>query len=291
MAPTGHCRPSALRWPPTRAPRWRRPRSCSSPSRAAPPPRWRSLIARHAPADAIVVSLQNGVGNVDALRARLGSPAAHRGRHGALQRRADPHGRRPPALPSRHQRHDADRAGVPGLREALDVPGAAVAEHADMTGVLWGKLLLNLNNALNALSGLPLAKRACRSALARAARRADRGGAGRAEGGRHPSRRASKACRRAPSRSSCACPMGCSAWWRGACWPSTRKRAPPCGRTCGCGRTDRDRPPAGRNPGAGRQGRRGGAPHRAHRRASSRARKAPAPARPAWGPAQVASVS
>ena len=48
-------------------------------------------------------------------------------------------------------------AGVPGLHEVLDVPGAAVAEHADMTGVLWGKLLLNLNNALNALSGLPLA--------------------------------------------------------------------------------------------------------------------------------------
>ena len=48
-------------------------------------------------------------------------------------------------------------AGAPGLREALDVPGAAVAEHADMAGVLWGKLLLNLNNALNALSDLPLA--------------------------------------------------------------------------------------------------------------------------------------
>ena len=47
--------------------------------------------------------------------------------------------------------------GVPGLRDALDVPGAAVAEHADMTGVLWGKLILNLNNALNALAGVPLA--------------------------------------------------------------------------------------------------------------------------------------
>jgi 2-dehydropantoate 2-reductase len=46
--------------------------------------------------------------------------------------------------------------GVPGLRNALDVAGAAVAEHADMTGVLWGKLILNLNNALNALAGVPL---------------------------------------------------------------------------------------------------------------------------------------
>ncbi len=46
---------------------------------------------------------------------------------------------------------------MPGLRHALDVPGIAVAERADMTGVLWGKLILNLNNALNALSDLPLA--------------------------------------------------------------------------------------------------------------------------------------
>src|SRR5262249_32678704 len=42
-------------------------------------------------------------------------------------------------------------------RDVLDVAGAPVAEHADMPAVLWGKLLLNLNNALNALSDLPLA--------------------------------------------------------------------------------------------------------------------------------------
>lgn len=40
----------------------------------------------------------------------------------------------------------------------LDVRGLSVAEHADIRRVLWGKLLLNLNNALNALSGLPLAQ-------------------------------------------------------------------------------------------------------------------------------------
>src|SRR5690606_6056840 len=48
-------------------------------------------------------------------------------------------------------------AGVAGLPEALNVKGLAVAESAGMTGVLWGKLLLNLNNALNALAGVPLA--------------------------------------------------------------------------------------------------------------------------------------
>jgi 2-dehydropantoate 2-reductase len=39
----------------------------------------------------------------------------------------------------------------------LGMPGAVVAEHPDMTGVQWGKLILNLNNALNALAGIPLA--------------------------------------------------------------------------------------------------------------------------------------
>ena len=47
---------------------------------------------------------------------------------------------------------------MPGLVEFLDVPGCPFAESADIEGVLWGKLLLNLNNALNALSGLPLAR-------------------------------------------------------------------------------------------------------------------------------------
>jgi 2-dehydropantoate 2-reductase len=117
-----------------------------------------SLIARHAPADAIVVSLQNGVDNVAALRAHLGpeqQAVAGMVPFNVVQSREE--GGRP-----RFHRATSGTlliaAGVPGLREALDVPGAAVAEHADMTGVLWGKLLLNLNNALNALSDLPLAK-------------------------------------------------------------------------------------------------------------------------------------
>jgi len=48
-------------------------------------------------------------------------------------------------------------AGISGLAERLDVEGLEVETHADMTAVLWGKLLMNLNNALAALSGLPLA--------------------------------------------------------------------------------------------------------------------------------------
>ena len=165
------------------------------------------LIARHAPAEAIVVSLQNGVGNVDVLRAHLrrprSAPLPGMVPFNVVQSRAD--GDRP-----RFHRATSGTmliaAGVAGLREALDVPGAAVAEHADMTGVLWGKLLLNLNNALNALSDLPLARELADRRWRLPARRADRGGAGGPEGRRHPSRpHRRRAAARDPIRS-CACP-------------------------------------------------------------------------------------
>jgi 2-dehydropantoate 2-reductase len=115
------------------------------------------LIVEHAMSGATVVSLQNGVGNVDVLLARLGGMA-----------RVVP-GMVPFNVVQTHGRRQAPRfhratsgtvqigAGVAGLREALVVKGVAVAESGDMAGVLWGKLLLNLNNALNALAGIPLA--------------------------------------------------------------------------------------------------------------------------------------
>ena len=49
-------------------------------------------------------------------------------------------------------------AGVPGLVDILNVAGLPAAVSADMNAVLWGKLVLNLGNAINALSGLPLAE-------------------------------------------------------------------------------------------------------------------------------------
>jgi 2-dehydropantoate 2-reductase len=115
------------------------------------------LIAEHAVSGVTVVSLQNGVGNVDVLLARLGAMA-----------RVVP-GMVPFNVVQTHAAGEPPRfhratsgtvqigAGAAGLREALDVAGVAVAESRDMTGVLWGKLLLNLNNALNALAGIPLA--------------------------------------------------------------------------------------------------------------------------------------
>jgi 2-dehydropantoate 2-reductase len=115
------------------------------------------LVARYAPADAILVSLQNGVGNVDALLAHLGlarTIVAGMVPFNVVQSRRAGH------APHFHRATSGTMLiapGVTGLRDALDVLGAAVVEHPDMTEVLWGKLILNLNNALNALAGIPLA--------------------------------------------------------------------------------------------------------------------------------------
>jgi 2-dehydropantoate 2-reductase len=108
-------------------------------------------IAQHAPADAVVVSLQNGVGNVAALRARLpgrrvlagmvpfnvvsqGEGRFHRATSGDI-------------VIERDEAGTADRLSVPGLK---------MRATGNIDGVQWGKLLVNLNNALNALGGVPL---------------------------------------------------------------------------------------------------------------------------------------
>lgn len=110
-----------------------------------------ALIGSHAPPEAVIVSLQNGVENADRIAAVLGSGRVvvpgmvpfnvvqspvrfHRGTEGAMTVR------------SGH-----------GLAATLGVEGLPAREVEDMAQVLWGKLLLNLNNALNALSGRPLA--------------------------------------------------------------------------------------------------------------------------------------
>ncbi|WGR94362.1 2-dehydropantoate 2-reductase [Bradyrhizobium sp. ISRA435] len=109
------------------------------------------LIARHAPPDAVAVSLQNGVGNVPLLRERLpgrgvlggmvpfnvvalGDGRFHRSTSGDIVIARD----------------DADTAA------RLSVPGLAIRATSDIDGVQWGKLIVNLNNALNALSNIPL---------------------------------------------------------------------------------------------------------------------------------------
>ena len=111
-------------------------------------------IARHAKPGASIVSFQNGIGNkgilADALGDRfriaqgmvpynvihLGEGRFHKGVAGRLMAEEMPQMR---ALAQQ----------VAASREPLLLSG-------DMSGVLWGKLLINLNNAVNALSGLTL---------------------------------------------------------------------------------------------------------------------------------------
>lgn len=103
--------------------------------------------------DAVVLSLQNGIGNARLLQAALprwsvlagmvpfnvarrSTGAFHQGSEGQLHTQAAP-------------------ALAPFLA-SFAAAGLPLTGHDDMEPVLWGKLLLNLNNAINALAGLPL---------------------------------------------------------------------------------------------------------------------------------------
>lgn len=109
------------------------------------------VIARHAPPDVVVVSLQNGVGNAAVLRDRLpgrrvlggmvpfnvvalGGGRFHRSTSGDIVVEQD----------------DA------GTAEKLSVPGLKMRATDNIDGVQWGKLIVNLNNALVALGDMPL---------------------------------------------------------------------------------------------------------------------------------------
>src|SRR4051812_3573153 len=109
------------------------------------------LIAQHAPPDAVIVSLQNGVGNVAVLRERL---AGRRVLAGMV-----PFNVIAPGAGRFHRATSGDivieRDGA-GTAAQLSVPHLKVRPTDNIIGVQWGKLLVNLNNALNALSGLPL---------------------------------------------------------------------------------------------------------------------------------------
>jgi 2-dehydropantoate 2-reductase len=109
------------------------------------------LIARHAPSDAVIVSLQNGVGNVSVLRERL---AGRRVLAGMVPFNVIAAGQgRFHRATSGDIVIEQDEAGTAAQ---LSVPALTMRATDNIVGVQWGKLLLNLNNALNALSGLPL---------------------------------------------------------------------------------------------------------------------------------------
>lgn len=110
-----------------------------------------TLIDAHAPRRAQVVSLQNGVSNGAALHALL---AGRDVRAGMVPFNVVPMGQG-----CYHRAVEGDiviEAGPYDLAQALTVPGLVCSESREIENVQWGKFLLNLNNALNALSGLPL---------------------------------------------------------------------------------------------------------------------------------------
>ena len=115
------------------------------------------VIASHAPADAVIVSLQNGVSNVPVLRARL---PGHRVLGGMVPFNVVAHGKgRFHRATSGDIIIERDHAGTAAQ---LSVPGLKVRSTMDIAGVQWGKLLVNLNNALNALGDLPLRQQLAR---------------------------------------------------------------------------------------------------------------------------------
>lgn len=113
-------------------------------------------IARNAKDGAAVVSLQNGIGNIraleDALGARfpivwamvpfnvvlLGEGRVHKGVAGRLVAE--------------------ECAAIRPLAEAVAGSREPLRLARNMAAVAWGKLVINLNNAVNALSGLTLAE-------------------------------------------------------------------------------------------------------------------------------------
>ncbi|WP_407193671.1 2-dehydropantoate 2-reductase [Bradyrhizobium sp. STM 3566] len=111
-------------------------------------------IAQHAPQDAVVVSLQNGIGNVAVLREQLGDHF-RRVLAGMVPFNVVAMGEGRFHRSSSGDIHvGEDEANTAG---ALSVPGLKVRARGDITGVQWGKLIINLNNALSALSDMPLA--------------------------------------------------------------------------------------------------------------------------------------
>jgi 2-dehydropantoate 2-reductase len=110
-------------------------------------------IAVHGRQDATVISLQNGTANAAALARALPGRDV---RGGMVPFNVVPLGEG-----GLHRATSGDiviGAGPGGMARLLTVPGLAVTESADIEGILWGKFLINLNNAINALSGLPLAE-------------------------------------------------------------------------------------------------------------------------------------
>lgn len=109
------------------------------------------VINRYAPSRAKVISLQNGLSNAQDLSRAL---PAYDVRAGMVPFNVVPMGQG-----GFHRATSGDiviGAGSGDLGQLLNVPYLTTTESRDIEGIQWGKFLINLNNALNALSGLTL---------------------------------------------------------------------------------------------------------------------------------------
>ncbi len=112
-----------------------------------------ALLGLHLPAGTPVLSLQNGIGNPAAAAAAAPALRVIPGMVGFNVVRASPgHWHRGTWGELAAQAHPALHDWLPAFAAA----GLPLALHGDLRPVQWGKLLLNLNNPVNALSGLPL---------------------------------------------------------------------------------------------------------------------------------------
>ena len=111
-------------------------------------------IAKHAKPGALVVSFQNGVSNIELLEARLlGRFEVARGMVPYnIAYLGEGHFHKGVAGDAFVERRDE----MLGLADIVSNGAAALKFSDDMLGLAWGKLLINLNNAVNALSGKTL---------------------------------------------------------------------------------------------------------------------------------------
>lgn len=109
------------------------------------------LISDHAPKSAPVLSWQNGMENTRTLRSVLPDRDVRAG--------MVPFNVVPTDAATYHRATSGDiviQNGPGALADQLNSPSLPVTESNDIEAVQWGKLVINLNNALNALSGLTL---------------------------------------------------------------------------------------------------------------------------------------
>ena len=99
-------------------------------------------------AGTLLVSFQNGLGNAACLKRHLPGQQRSR-RHGAFQR-GEPRTR---CVSPGHRGRARSREECGADRVRGFAAGLPLVQHADLRPLQWAKLLLNLNNSVNALSG------------------------------------------------------------------------------------------------------------------------------------------